>query len=200
MNQHQQSHKRKRDSPDRNGRTPRQAPTPDVVQRNGEAALELQRNYFAQQNNNDINSIGEEVARHVANANATSSAAAAVLAANMPQLTVPRPTELSFPSTNSVNEEDRQIDSSFDMGNENQTQHSEGISYNLDGYSGANGEQTSTPSAGGMQKPAVGTDEWHKVRKDNHKEGEFAPCPLTILTNQNQSRASPSRNDQRRYQ
>lgn len=27
-------------------------------------------------------------------------------------------------------------------------------------------------------KPAVGSEEWHKMRKDNHKEGEFLSIPL----------------------
>ena len=31
------------------------------------------------------------------------------------------------------------------------------------------GSPSATPSG---NKPAVGTDEWHKVRRDNHKEGE----------------------------
>jgi bHLH factor len=26
-------------------------------------------------------------------------------------------------------------------------------------------------------KPAVGSEEWHKMRKDNHKEGKFRPAP-----------------------
>ncbi len=30
---------------------------------------------------------------------------------------------------------------------------------------------SSFPNISGTPKPAVGTDEWHKVRKDNHKEG-----------------------------
>ncbi|KAL9123585.1 MAG: hypothetical protein Q9217_006996, partial [Psora testacea] len=171
--QQQQSHKRKRDSPDRNGRSLRQGPLPDIAQRNGQVALELQRNYFSHQNSNDLNSITREVARQVANANATPSSAAAALAASMPQLTVPQPTELSFPSTNSGNEEDRHIDASFDMGPDHSNQHSEGAPYNLGAYTGANGDQTSMPPAGGNpNKPAVGTDEWHKVRKDNHKEVE----------------------------
>ncbi|KAL9632353.1 MAG: hypothetical protein Q9164_005370 [Protoblastenia rupestris] len=172
MNQQQQSHKRKRDSPDRNGRTPRQAPTPEITQRNGQGTFDLHRNYFSQPNNNDMNSISQELARHVANTNPNSSSAAAALAASMPQLTVPQPTELSFPSTNSGNEEDRQIDSSFDIGPENPNQQSAGSPYNLGAYTGANGDQASTHAAGGTQKPAVGTDEWHKVRKDNHKEVE----------------------------
>ena len=33
---------------------------------------------------------------------------------------------------------------------------------------------------GGASKPAVGTDEWHKVRRDNHKEGMY--CQQIRLT------------------
>ncbi|KAB8349671.1 hypothetical protein FH972_023689 [Carpinus fangiana] len=35
---------------------------------------------------------------------------------------------------------------------------------------GSNGDNGGSPSS--ARKPAVGTDEWHKVRKDNHKEVE----------------------------
>ena len=39
----------------------------------------------------------------------------------------------------------------------------------------------------GGSKPAVGSDEWHKVRRDNHKEGEHIPSSdiheLRVLTN-----------------
>jgi len=34
--------------------------------------------------------------------------------------------------------------------------------------------ENSTPSVEVLgNKPAVGSDEWHKVRKDNHKEGKW---------------------------
>lgn len=49
-------------------------------------------------------------------------------------------------------------------------------------------------------KPAVGSEEWHKMRKDNHKEGKSPtfpilaePFPLTIPS----SGTSPPRDDQR---
>jgi transcriptional regulator CBF1 len=31
------------------------------------------------------------------------------------------------------------------------------------------------------QKPPVGSDEWHKVRRDNHKEGEHCTCPVELI-------------------
>jgi bHLH factor len=46
-------------------------------------------------------------------------------------------------------------------------------------------------------KPAVGSEEWHKMRKDNHKEGKFPlslslslPCPVFSQSNKFSSRAS----------
>ena len=169
----QQSHKRKRDSPGLESRTSHQAPTQEETQQNGDAAAaQLQQAFFAAQQNHDMRNIGQEVERHVANSNQSSSTtAAAALAASMPQLTVPQPTELSFPSTNSGNEEDRQVESSFDMGPDNMQQHAEGAPYNLGAYGAPNGDQIQGSSGGGPGKPAVGSDEWHKVRKDNHKEG-----------------------------
>lgn len=41
---------------------------------------------------------------------------------------------------------------------------------------GANGDASSPTGAQatpGGSKPSVGSEEWHKVRRDNHKEGEF---------------------------
>ena len=171
LTQSRPSSKRKRDSPGINGRTSRQAPTPDPDRRHNGTDIEPQTPYYAQQNGNEDYGIQHQLARHVADANASSSTAAAALAASIPQLNVPQPTELSFPSTNSGNEEDRQIDSSFDMGPDSNQQHSEGGPY-LSHYSGSNGDQAQSTGPGTPGKPAVGTEEWHKVRKDNHKEGD----------------------------
>jgi hypothetical protein len=89
-------------------------------------------------------------------ANASSTAAAA-LAGIYPTMTIPQPTDVSFASQASDN--DRNQDSSF-MDNSQQ---------GGDGFM-----EASTPSARGSgSKPAVGSDEWHKVRKDNHKEGKL---------------------------
>jgi hypothetical protein len=58
-----------------------------------------------------------------------------------------------------------------------------GASFTLDalkdGSQGANPTQVSPTSApSSATKPPVGSDEWHKVRRDNHKEGN---TPLTFF-------------------
>ena len=131
----------------------------------------------------DFTALSQQLARHVnsnngqANgANATSTAAAA-LAGLMPSLTVPQPTELSSASTGSGADGD----SSYELsGQENgQNHHSQGPPYNLGSFQGtaahveaARAQANAVANAGGPGKPAVGSDEWHKVRRDNHKEGK----------------------------
>jgi transcriptional regulator CBF1 len=84
------------------------------------------------------------------------STAAAALAGIYPTMTVPQPTDVSFATQGS--DSDRNPESSF-MDNSQQQ----------DSFM-----ENSTPSGRGSgNKPAVGSDEWHKVRKDNHKEGEW---------------------------
>jgi hypothetical protein len=86
-----------------------------------------------------------------------SSTAAAALAGIYPTMTIPQPTDVSFATQNS--DPDRNPESSF-MDNSQQ--------------GGDSFMETSTPSGRGSgSKPAVGSDEWHKVRKDNHKEGKW---------------------------
>lgn len=170
LDQPRQSAKRKRgDSPVVNGRTPRQLATSDQTPGHGKTTTpNMQRPYSQQQNGNEM-SIQQQISRHIANAETTTAAAA--LAASMPQLNVPQPTELSFPSTNSGNEDERQVDSSFDLGPESGQQQTEGTPYAVSLYASANGQQAQGDGGANQSKPAVGTDEWHKVRKDNHKEG-----------------------------
>lgn len=40
------------------------------------------------------------------------------------------------------------------------------------------GHRYSTSSGTPNSKPSVGSDEWHKMRKDNHKEGKLVPLPF----------------------
>lgn len=129
----------------------------------------------------DFNALSQQIARHVANHAITdnnntnpSSTAAAALAGIMPQLTVPQPTELSFVSTGSGTDADRQLDSSFDLGGDNGPNHNvQGSPYGMGGFQGtATQVQNAREASNGGPKPAVGSDEWHKVRRDNHKEGK----------------------------
>ncbi len=86
-----------------------------------------------------------------------SSTAAAALAGIYPTMTIPQPTDVSFATQGS--DTDRNQESSF-MDNSQQ---------GADSFM-----ENSTPSGRGSgSKPAVGSDEWHKVRKDNHKEGKL---------------------------
>lgn len=88
-------------------------------------------------------------------ANASSTAAAAL--GIFPTMTVPQPTDMTFQSQ-SV-DADRNQDSFMDDSQGGDQ------SFSMD-------NQQATPSGRGNSKPVVGSEEWHKVRKDNHKEGK----------------------------
>ena len=103
-----------------------------------------------------------------------SSTAAAALAAH---LAGPENSTLSFVSQGTGTDGDRQMDTSFDLGVSDVGQnHNQNSAYNLapftsGGTTAAQVQAAREASHGGTMKPAVGTDEWHKVRRDNHKEG-----------------------------
>ncbi|KAL8848833.1 MAG: hypothetical protein Q9221_006129 [Calogaya cf. arnoldii] len=107
-----------------------------------------------------------------------SSTAQAALAGIIPQMTVPQPTDMSFNSTGSNPDVDRQFESSFDMSGDGGHGHNgQGSSFNLNSFQSGMAAQVqaareSSSGAGGGHKPSVGSDEWLKVRKDNHKEVE----------------------------
>ena len=174
------SYKRKRDSPDRNGSKSRSSQrhtySSNNIQPNGHELDESPQSGYHNDSSRAGYGIQHHIAQHLA---AESSQAAAALAASMPHMTVPQPTELSFPSTGSGGDTERHIDSSFDMGagsDGDQNQHTQGGHFSVDTmYAGnPNQQPQSHEGGGGGVKPAVGTDEWHKVRKDNHKEGPYS--------------------------
>jgi hypothetical protein len=103
-------------------------------------------------------------------ANASSTAAAA-LAGIYPTMTIPQPTDVSFATQGS--DGDRNPDNSFNL---NDGSNQGGDSFNMD----TSNVGQSAGGRGSGNKPAVGSEEWHKVRKDNHKEGNvdpFSPMP-----------------------
>jgi hypothetical protein len=93
-----------------------------------------------------------------------SSTAAAALAGIYPTITIPQATDVSFATQ--ASEADRN-DASFNMGDDSQQNDSF-----LDN-SGSGGQSSGGRGSSGGSKPAVGSEEWHKVRKDNHKEGKL---------------------------
>lgn len=107
-----------------------------------------------------------------------SSTAAAALAAHMGA----GPSDMSFVSNGSGSEGDRPMDSSFDLSGDGSQNHmSHGAPYNINSFTTAGGTaaqvQAAREASNGGSKPPVGSDEWHKVRRDNHKEG-MSSCPF----------------------
>lgn len=88
-----------------------------------------------------------------------SSTAAAALAGIYPTMTIPQPTDVSFASQGS--------------GDQNQDSFMDTSQQGNDSFL-----ENPTPSRT-SSKPAVGSEEWHKVRKDNHKEGKKTICSFT---------------------
>jgi len=88
---------------------------------------------------------------HATNA---SSTAAAALAGIYPTMTIPQPTDVSFTTHGSEERQESFMDN------------------NQEGFNMESNSNTQSSGRGSGSKPAVGSDEWHKVRKDNHKEVE----------------------------
>lgn len=176
------SKKRKRDMTDLETGGPQSGSKRDSTSSmNGTGSLYLD-NLHHSSNSNDFSSLSQQLqaANNSSNllpsTNASSTAAAA-LAGIMPQMTIPQPTHLSFVSETSNADVDRQFDSSFDMSGDSGHGHNgQSAPYNLNSFPGTTAAQVQAAresSNGGGHKPSVGSDEWHKVRRDNHKEGKY---------------------------
>ena len=105
---------------------------------------------------------------------ASTTAHAALLAA---QFANPQNPNMSFTSNGSGTDGER-VDSSFDTNGaeSSQTHLSQGTGYQVPSYASLGSTAAQVQAAreasnGGGVKPQVGTEEWHKIRKDNHKEG-----------------------------
>ncbi len=109
-----------------------------------------------------------------ASAALASSTAAAALGSMFPQLNVPAPTEEAF-ANQTVEGEHPGDASAYSAADLSQA---EGLS-GLPGSPPSNGIKR--PSSGIAVKPAVGSEAWHKMRKDNHKEGMPHGCPVAAM-------------------
>ena len=110
---------------------------------------------------------------------ASDTAAAAM--AQYHTMTVPQSTEQSFMTQTTPEGGDRQVGSG-DQSNTGQRTSSFGDFDVTATQSSPNGDASpntvgATISDLNAPKPQVGTEEWHKVRRDNHKEGE-SPCRI----------------------
>lgn len=107
--------------------------------------------------------------------NASDTAAAAM--AQFHTMTVPQSTESTF--LNSAGEGGEGQPGSGEGGAAGQHRTSSfGAEFDSSAVHGSpNGEGSPTTGLGPNSKPAVGSDEWHKIRKDNHKEGKHSLIP-----------------------
>ncbi len=189
------NNKRKRDPSDQGGEPThpgsKRSPT-NAVNGTGHDNNEISRVLYSDNSSpnapQDFSALSQQIARHVAthalqdNPNATQASAAA-LAGMMPQLTVPQPTELSFVSTGSGTDGERQLESSFDLGGDNGQNHNlQGSPYGMGGFQGTSGQVQGGRESSNGAKPAVGSEEWHKVRRDNHKEGKQSMRRMKAMT------------------
>lgn len=115
---------------------------------NGDPEAALQE-YTLQQQSADGQNGGDHTA-----ASTTAAAALGIF----PTMTIPQPTDVAFAAQNPDSERD--ADASF-MDN----------SQAEDSFMDSGSAEPRTGRGSGS-KPAVGSEEWHKVRKDNHKEGK----------------------------
>ena len=105
------------------------------------------------------------------NGSSAGTAADTASAALHVQMNVPQPTELSFQTQTSSSDNDRPMSSSFNLGDHASQAHGlPDFDYLKAAPAGSGGD--GSPNSAGLQKPTVGSEEWHKVRRDNHKEGQ----------------------------
>jgi bHLH factor len=125
------------------------------------------------------------------NAGQSASDTAAAAMAQYHTMTVPQSTEQAFMS-HPGDGTDRPGSSSLDQGNPGEQQRTSFSDFDISTLKGdapETAEGDGSPSMGaagiGGQKPQVGSDEWHKVRRDNHKEGTptLPPSFCWTLTN-----------------
>ncbi|RYP28726.1 hypothetical protein DL767_007069 [Monosporascus sp. MG133] len=182
--------KRKRSAPDSSPdsrRSKRSAPaatmssTPDAASAAYvESAVEAAQAAAQAANvNADFSALQQATADHHESANPAnaSSTAAAALGTMYPTLHIPQSTEETFAAQTTAETEQHRQEPSF---GHNDVMHSDGLPPPPD-PSASNISQP--PSQNGIRpnhlystttppKPAVGSEEWHKLRKDNHKEVE----------------------------
>lgn len=136
------------------------------------------------------------------NNNANTAAAAM---AQYHTMTVPQSTEQTF-MTQPTEGGDRQGAPSEQEGGNEQHRTSSFADFEAAAAQGEpNGDKSPgeamDPNNPNSSKPSVGSDAWHKIRKDNHKEGKktchHIPCTLANILH---SRTTTARNHQRRHQ
>jgi hypothetical protein len=147
------SQKRKREddgSADLAGRAKRLSPNLEAGDQSGNADVDALQEHMLQQAADGQN--GDHT-----NASSTAQAALGIF----PTMSIPQPTEVAFASqATEGNAENSFMD-------------------NSQAEDSFMGDDQPRSGRGSGSKPTVGSEEWHKVRKDNHKEGKSC-CDDTI--------------------
>ena len=191
--------KRKRSAPDSSPdsrRSKRSAPaaamssTPDAASAAYvESAVEAAQAAAQAANvNTDFSALQQAAADHPESADPAnaSSTAAAALGTLYPTLHIPQSTEETFAAQSAAETEQHHQETSFAG---DAMPHADGLPA-ADPSTGSIPQQTpqngigashsySTPTSQ-SNKPAVGSEEWHKMRKDNHKEGKPSTRSITL--------------------
>ncbi|KAF2688843.1 hypothetical protein K458DRAFT_293374 [Lentithecium fluviatile CBS 122367] len=161
------TNKRKRDSRDQGLNRP--APSGSANDLSDQATASFLAAHNASTNEDDMQQQFEVHQNGGAN-NAPDTAAAALA---YHQMTVPQATELSFQPQASSGD-----GSSFGMGDHHQQQQGmqdfslEALKAATSGSRAGQSAGNDSPPSTSAHKPPVGSEEWHKVRRDNHKEVE----------------------------
>lgn len=162
------TNKRKRDSRDQGPNT-RSAPGANANDLSDQATASFLAAHNASANDDDMQQQFDVHQNGGAN-NAPDTAAAALA---YHQMTVPQATELSFQPQASTGD-----GSSFGMGDHHPQQQGmqdfslEALKAATSGSRGGQSAGNDSPPSTSAHKPQVGSEEWHKVRRDNHKEVE----------------------------
>jgi len=168
------TNKRKRDARDQGPSTSRPAPSSINNTNANDLSDQATASFLAAHNaSTNDDEMQQQFGVHQNGANSTSVGDTAAAALAYHQMTVPQPTELSFQTQGTGAE-----GTSFSMG-DHQQQQTGMQDFSLEALkaatqtprSGQAAANDSPPNTGG-QKPTVGSEEWHKVRRDNHKEVE----------------------------
>ncbi|KAK4962373.1 basic helix-loop-helix protein [Elasticomyces elasticus] len=196
------NNKRKRESADLDSASTRPAPVPEYARastNDGTADLgdfPHLTTHTTGEHDDDMDTFESLLRQHAggqnesSNSNGTVQSASDTASAALAQhysMTVPQPTEASFMTTTTTSADGdggRPSSASFNLGEQNSMQQGTtaypDIDVNATNSDKVTGDQRS-PSEGAAgnavsgsnsSKPAVGSDEWHKVRRDNHKEVE----------------------------
>ncbi|KAF2271907.1 uncharacterized protein EI97DRAFT_239631 [Westerdykella ornata] len=165
------SNKRKRDTRDQGPANARPAPGSVNNDLSDQATASFLAAHNASTNEEDMQQQFDVHQNNNTNAASVGDTAAAALAYH--QMTVPQATELAFQPQSAPE------GASFNMGDHHQPPQTGMQDFSLEALKAATQTPRSGPPATNesppsttSHKPPVGSEEWHKIRRDNHKEVE----------------------------